>query len=252
MEGPAPSGPCFLHSGLHTTERDSLLEEQPARVVRQRRTSKGRPSISEIYFERRSRINEGRRGIVGEHLTDSMKKVSYFIFVAVLLATVIYLVFLKKPKEAIFTYVNTTIIQPAEPPIRRLSAFVDAHMDRIFSPLNPAETIMPRQEIRQIQETLIDLGKTANENDRRLYSTGVALCDQLLQAIDQREQHNRRLADCLAKKPHSLASQSDQDDDVERRWTFFHNAILSSWDTQSTSIRNQVDRQYGYMRLLER
>ena len=178
-----------------------------------------------------------------------MKDVLYITAIVILLAVAIYGAF----RQPNLTYIQNTTVVQSELPIRRLSGFVDAHADKIFSPLSDSQTVIPTQEIRAIREALIDLVTTSKEKEKRLYLEGVNLCESLLKAIESREAHNRRLADTLAKKPTSLeAAGKAQEEDIKRKSQFFHDAILRSWDIEVTRLREQFDKQYAYVRLLER
>lgn len=168
-------------------------------------------------------------------------------------ATVVYLVWFRKPEVIIVYIERTKIVEKPDNPIRRLSGFVDAHVDRIFNPLTEKDAVMPSQELRQIRATLRDLSRTANERDRKLYLSGATLCDQLLQAIARRETYARRLVDANAKQPISLeASRERQKDEIQRKWKLFQESILRSWEAEVQLLRVQIGRQYDYMRLLER
>jgi len=143
-----------------------------------------------------------------------------------LVAAVIYLWFFRKPEQIITIRENTTII--AETPIKRLSAFVDAHHGSIFAPLTDEDTIMPSQEIRQIQATLRDL-QAGTEVDAR------------------------RLSDMRAKGFDApMANPRDREKESQRKQEFFEGGVHRSWETTSTRIMQEVNRQYDYMRLLER
>jgi len=181
-----------------------------------------------------------------------MKNAFYITTILILIGTVVYLVYFKKPNENVTIITITMYVHNESQPIRRLSSFVDAHADKLFSPLSEKETVIPTQEIRQIRETLVDLQKTVNDKDKKLYYEGAVLCNQLLKVIEAREEHNRRLADTLTKKPTSLADKKHAADDIQQKWKFFHDSILRSWDTRAAKLREDVDKQYSYVRLLER
>jgi len=137
----------------------------------------------------------------------------------------------------------------AETPIKRLSAFVDTHMDAIFRPLAPDETLMPAQELRQISRTLEDLKSHAtSEKDKRLYAVGLSLCSRMLSAIKTKEEHNRRLADMKMKGFESLLGEAD----AKKKKDFFESGVKRSWEEKATAIREQILQEYDQMRLLER
>jgi hypothetical protein len=127
-------------------------------------------------------------------------------------------------------------------------------MDKIFCPLAPEQTLMPSQELRQIQQTLTDLkSRTKADSEQRLYGVGIILCNQMLQAISVRESHNRRIADLRAKgADSSLSTAKDRKVDAKKKQDFFESAIARSWETQAARLRGEIQKQYDYMRLLER
>ncbi|MFZ4774378.1 MAG: hypothetical protein ACOYM3_03390 [Terrimicrobiaceae bacterium] len=175
--------------------------------------------------------------------------VKYLAFI-LLTGAVVYLWYFRKPVEKV-TYIETTVYQN-EAPVNRLSAFVDAHADSIFAPLSATTTVMPTQEIRQIRETLRGMIPHADANKKSLYSAGFQLADQLLVSIDAREKHCRRLADSLAKKPVSIADKHLAGDEIKKKSEFFQSAIQKSWDSEATRLRDEIDKQYSYIRLLEK
>jgi hypothetical protein len=158
---------------------------------------------------------------------------------------VIYLWFFRKPQQ-IF-HEKITIV--AETPLRRLSAFFDSQVDNVFKPLEPTESLMPTQEIRQIRQTIEDLRHKSNaDQEKRIYSVGISICDQLLQAIYEREQHNRRLADMRKKGFDSLLGK----DEAKKKQAFFESSVMRSWEEKATRFRDRVQSDYDHMRLLER
>ena len=131
---------------------------------------------------------------------------------------------------------------------------MDSHHGKIFSPLSNQDTIISAQELRQIQATLRDLtAKSKSETEKKLYFLGNSLCTLLLNAIAEREKHSRRLADTHSKGYDSpFSKRQDRERDIQRKKEFFEGAIHRSWETTSTRIRTDLDRQYDYMRLLEK
>lgn len=165
-----------------------------------------------------------------------------------LVACIVYLWFFRKPVVVHERTTNNTIIM-AETPIKRLSAFVDTHMDAIFRPLTSDETLMPAQELRQISRTLEDLRSHAvSEKDKRLYAVGMSLCSRMSSAIKTREEHNRRLADMQQKGFESLLGKAD----AQRKKDFFESSVKRSWEEKATKIRERILQEYDQMRLLER
>ena len=175
------------------------------------------------------------------------------ILIIGLIATVVYLGWFKKPNINYTAVTTNNTVQTPEPPIRRLSGFVDAHLDAIFTPLDDTKTILPKADLAQIRATLVDLSSTKNERDKKLYLSGIALCTSMLNAIGVRESYTRRLADSRSKKPVSMESDGERrQDEIERKWKFFYSGIQRSWESESTTIRYEISKQYDYMRLLER
>jgi hypothetical protein len=172
------------------------------------------------------------------------------LVILALAASVIYLWFFKKPVQIV--HENTVIV--AETPIKRLSAFVDTHLDKIFSPLDPGQTLMPTQELRQVQQTLIDLrAKAKSDSDRRLYATGISLCQHMLDAISLRESHNGRIADMRKKGFDSqLAEPKNKAAEEKRKKDFFESGVTRSWEAQAAKAREKIQKEYDRMRLLER
>jgi len=178
-----------------------------------------------------------------------IRALTTFIILA-LIASVVYLWFFRKPTQIV--YQNTTIV--AETPIKRLSAFVDTNMDKIFCPLTPDQTLMPTQELRQVQQTLQDLrAKTSSSQDRRLYDTGITLCKQMIEAVSLRESHNRRIADMRKKGFDSqLSDPQNKKAEEQKKKDFFESSVMRSWETKAAKAREQIQKQYDQMRLLER
>jgi hypothetical protein len=95
-----------------------------------------------------------------------MRFIQLILFIG-LIAAVIYLWFFRKPEHNTTVIETTTIV--AQTPIKRLSAFVDHHHAKIFSPLSADDTVVSAQEIRQIQASLRDLQHAAQtESEKKL------------------------------------------------------------------------------------
>jgi hypothetical protein len=61
------------------------------------------------------------------------------------------------------------------------------------------------------------------------------------------------VADARSKGYESPFSKpNDRKDDIQKKKDFFEGAIHRSWETSSARIMTDVDRQYDYMRILER
>jgi hypothetical protein len=173
------------------------------------------------------------------------------LVILALAASVIYLWFFKKPEQIV--HESTTIIV-AETPIKRLSAFVDTNLDKIFCPLDPGQTLMPTQELRQVQQTLLDLrSKATSDSERRLYATGISLCKHMLDAISLRESHNCRISDMRKKGFDSqLAGPRNKAAEEKRKKDFFESGVIRSWEAQAAKSREKIQKEYDQMRLLER
>ena len=177
-----------------------------------------------------------------------MARAFTILVIVTLAASVIYLWFFKQP----VVYENTRFV--AETPIKRLSAFVDTNLDKIFCPLAPGQTLMPTQELREVQQTLLDLrNRAASDSDRQLYASGVFLCKQMLDAISLRESHNGRIADMRKKGFDSqLAEPENKAAEEKRKKDFFESGVTRSWETQASKARERIQKEYDRMRLLER
>lgn len=167
-----------------------------------------------------------------------------------LIGAVIYLWLFGKPVES--GRQQTTIV--AETPIKRLSAFVDTHLDKIFCPLAPDQTLMPSQELRQVEQTLQDLrSKAASDRERRLYDSGIALSKQMIEAIAIRESHNRRIADMRAKGFDSpMSDPKHKKAEEKKKQEFFESGVRRSWESKASLLRGKIQGEYARMRLLER
>jgi hypothetical protein len=147
---------------------------------------------------------------------------------------------------------KTTVAE--QTPIGRLSAFVDAHHDRIFGPLSADDTVVSAQEISQIESTLRDLQtKASGDREKKIYATGMQLCGLLQQGLAAREEHARRLAEMGAKGFEApLASPEQREAEIEKRRRFFEAGVERSWESAADKLRAEVARLYDYLRLLER
>jgi hypothetical protein len=179
-------------------------------------------------------------------LANNMRALHTFLFIG-LTAAVIYLWFFRKPEQIVTVHETTKIV--AETPIKRLSSFVDTHLDKAFLPLEAKETLMPSQEIVQIRQTLKDLANQSNSaQDKRLYLLGISVCNKMIEAVSVREQHNRRLADMRRNPSESLLGKED----AERKQRFFESNVIRSWEEKADALRKQIRLKYDEMRLLER
>lgn len=143
-----------------------------------------------------------------------------------------------------------------EHPIIRLSLFVDEHVDEILGPLlletegviaAPSRT----HHLRTLRENIRDLQTTAPTAESLRYATAVHLCDELLQAIEERDRHVARINDTRAKNTVSaLATNPLQHKD--ERLAFFENGIVLSWNNASRKLTARIDQRYQQLREFER
>lgn len=146
---------------------------------------------------------------------------------------------------------------PTEPgPVKRLSEFVDAHVEEILGPLPlGTEGLIPsppqNHVLRVLRERLRDMGRGASPGQKRLYETAVLLCDDLLRAGEERDRHIGRINDTRSKsKPSPLAA--DPERHRLERLGFFENGIALSWQEASRKMRAVIDQRYRQLRELER
>jgi hypothetical protein len=141
-------------------------------------------------------------------------------------------------------------------PVRRLSQFIDSHMDEILGPLPFAaegKIDAPSQthHLRVLRENFRDFQASAMTEQRRIYETAALLCDDLLRATEERDRHIARINDTRAKsKASPLAGQSEEH--RLERLKFFENGIALSWQETSRKLRSVIDRRYRQLRELER
>lgn len=143
-----------------------------------------------------------------------------------------------------------------EHPIIRLSLFVDEHVDEILGPL-PLETegviAAPSRthHLRALRENIRDLQTAAPTAESLRYTTAVHLCDELLQAIEERDKHVARINDTRAKNTVS-ALATDPSQHKAERLAFFENGIVLAWNDVSRKLKGKIDRRYRQLRELER
>lgn len=178
-----------------------------------------------------------------------MRKFS--IILLLLVAGTIALFFFRQPTQLVHHSYKAPV---AESPLKGLSGFVDANMDRIFCPLSSEQTLMPMHELRQVQQSLKVLqSKAMTDHERRLYAAGVTLCTQVLDAIELRESHNRRLADMRKKGfVSALADPKNKEKEAKKMQNFFEAGVMRSWENQAVRARKIIETQYEALRLLER
>jgi hypothetical protein len=150
---------------------------------------------------------------------------------------------------------KTAIAEETERPssaVARISAFAEAYSDRIFSPLNSADTIIPVQDLNSIRASLRDLQSGASGSEVQLYGSAVRLADLLAKGIEDRESHNRRLAEVRAKKTETrLARPGERINESIERDAFFERGVAASWERTASTLRASVRRQYYEVRRLE-
>ena len=144
----------------------------------------------------------------------------------------------------------------AEHPIVRLSLFVEEHVDEILGPL-PLETegviAAPSRthHLRTLREDIRDLQTTAPTGDSLRYTTAVQLCDELLEAIKERDRHVARINDTRAKNNISPLA-TDPLRHKDERLAFFENGIVLAWHEVSRKLLARIDRRYRQLREFER
>lgn len=148
-------------------------------------------------------------------------------------------------------------VAPSEPDaVLRLSVFIDKQIDTILGPLplgvkeevaSPSKT----HHLRMLREDIRDLAAKSTPREQKRLATAAQLCDSLLRASEERDEHLRRLNDTRAKsKPTALDGNSGQA--AAERLKFFENGIAHSWGESATKLRATIDKQYAALRALER
>lgn len=145
---------------------------------------------------------------------------------------------------------------PEAGPVVRLSQFIDAQVDEILGPLpfelegqipSPAQN----HQLRVLREGIRDKQRGASRDEKRLYETAALLCDDLLRAGEERNQHIGRINDTRAKSnPSPLAT--DPEKHRLERLAFFEGGIALSWQGASRKLRAVIDQRYRQVRELER
>ena len=181
-------------------------------------------------------------------------KVFVTLSLLALLAAAAYLVFFDDPRAIIHQYFDVDHNETADRPIDRLSGFVDSHYDEIFSPLSENDRMMPVQELHEVKATLRDLAATErSEEIRRIYLLGIKVADQMITAISVREKHSRRLANALAGEFDSdLAPPEKREKEANEKREYFVAGIKHAWEREAASMKAEIDKNYDYLRLLER
>jgi len=158
----------------------------------------------------------------------------------------------------LWAYFNFFAPAPPQEPdvVLRLSVFIDRQIDTILGPLplgekeevaSPSET----HDLRKLREDIRDLAAKSTPRDQKHLATAAQLCDSLLRASEERDEHLRRLNDTRAKsKPTALDGNSGQA--AAERLRFFENGIAHSWGETAKKLRATIDRQYAQLRALER
>jgi len=139
---------------------------------------------------------------------------------------------------------------------RRLSIFIDDHIDAVFGPLPLSQKgrIDPpsfKHDILHLQQDIEDLKKTAAPKERLAVTTAVKLCRLLLTATIVREQHIARLNDTRSKNNLSELDRWPVQR-AEERLRYFEEAIASSWKREAATFRAQLNKNYEQLREAER
>jgi len=139
---------------------------------------------------------------------------------------------------------------------RRLSIFVDDHIDEVLGPLPLSQKgrIDPpsfKHDILLLQQDIQDLKSTAAPKERLAVTTAVSLCNVLLSSSIVREQHIARINDTRSK---NNLSQLDTwpVQQAEERLRFFEEGIASSWKREAATLRLRINKLYEQLREAER
>jgi len=140
---------------------------------------------------------------------------------------------------------------------RRLSIFIDDHIDEFLGPLPLSQKgrIDPptfKHHVQLLQQDIQDLKETAAPKERLAVTTAVRLCTVLLSAAIVREQHIARLNDTRAKNRISELDVRYAEERAEERLRYFEEAIASSWKREAAAFRLQVNKLYEQLREAER
>lgn len=140
---------------------------------------------------------------------------------------------------------------------RRLSIFVDDHIDDFLGPLPLSQKgrldLPPfKHDVLRLQQDINDLKQTAAPKERLAVSTAVQLCSVLFSAAVVREQHIARINDTRAKNRISELDERYAPERAEERLRYFEDAIASSWKREAAVFRTQVNKLYEQLREAER
>ncbi len=178
-------------------------------------------------------------------------KFRIFLVVAVLAAIVVYLIrFQPELVDSIRT--RFVFVEVEAPPMQRLTDFVDVNANRIFVPLDSADSLMPTQEIKKIREDLLEVGKASAGDTRQMYAAAVRLCDMLLEAASAREEHANRLDRVEHSEFDASLSQPGERESVKlKKRAQFRSGIVAAWGRKADELREAMRAQYSTLRQLE-
>jgi hypothetical protein len=160
---------------------------------------------------------------------------------------------------------------PAPMPSKQLSAFIDAHLDAILSPLEN-QTALPRQQAVDMRERFADQMTKAPAPQQPVYRQACSVVDALLSAMDERENaivnsrhssmpgvqdiHDARVSVSARHGRAALKSESRENQrDANRanqKTKFFEEAAAKQWTDRTVLLRQTITRAYSVEREMER
>lgn len=172
-------------------------------------------------------------------------------FPAQMLKRLLFLLILAAGAWLLAPYIRDYFGRKELSPTARLSEFVDKHIDRVLGPVSQHSPPYNAHSIQKIREDIMDDARESSREEAQLYGSGIAICDTLLRAADERNAAISRISQIHAEiAPSSLAHRAPGE--TQDRKNFFEAGVVRVWNEKAALYRGVVRDHYALLRQEER
>jgi hypothetical protein len=134
--------------------------------------------------------------------------------------------------------------------MKRLSVYVDQHVDSILGPLSAGANVVEPHELLTLREGFKDLMVRGTPEDKELGRAAFDVCDRLINATTQRRFFVQRLRNSISLN--GVRSVDSSRMDSLQRDSFMERGILRDWEENAAAHKRAIMASYSQLRGLER
>ena len=154
------------------------------------------------------------------------------------ICALLYLKFLR-PTDVSESKAPKSAAAEVDPNFARLSSWIEALGDGLFSPLEGKAPQPPPRDLIALRQEIVNTLRRSPSRGQPAYQTATELCDALLLAMQGREHFAASLAETRAK-PHATGTSANPKREAEEKQKFFEASIAQRWSENSKTYRAQI------------